>query len=216
MWGAPAQLLWLKSLSEHKASCLSTEHFLSSIFMKHSGKKKEPRSSELWSSRETQDNFFAVLWPKLKLLQFLLKIYNNAISLQNEHLTVASTFPTLACELKSGSHHNYLHHRTRLALLPLTLSAVFVHKRFISVLTNWTAQFTSWLRHTNTSSRIWQKVRRKVMTKSSCWRGKRKLHPEYARWGCTSELFSICSIQMNSNLLKERIIANIYASCMCI
>lgn len=42
------------------------------------------------------------------------------------------------------------------------------------------------------------------MTKSYCWRGRRKLHPEYARWGCTSELFSICYVQMNGNLLRER------------
>lgn len=58
-------------------------------------------------------------------------------------------------------------------------------------------------KYTNTSACIWQKERREVMTKIYCGRDRRR-HPEYARWGCTSELFSICYVQVNGNLPWER------------
>lgn len=59
-------------------------------------------------------------------------------------------------------------------------------------------------KYANTSAHIWQQVIRETMTKIYCWRDRRRLHPEYARWGCTSELFSICYVQVNGNLLRER------------
>lgn len=58
--------------------------------------------------------------------------------------------------------------------------------------------------NTQTHPHVSDRKRGEVMTKIYCRMGRRRLHPEYARWGCTSELFSICYVQVNGNLLRKR------------